>query len=111
MAASGFFSALFPDVIFRINTAEKNLYLTFDDGPTEVTPWVLEELNKYNAKATFFCVGSNIEKNVSLYNEILNRKHVVGNHTMNHLNGWKTSTATYVDDVSACDNLLQTLVI
>lgn len=106
MAASDFLSALFPDVIFRINTAEKNLYLTFDDGPTELTAWVLQELNKYRAKATFFCVGTNIEKNVSLYYEILNRKHVVGNHTMNHLNGWKTNTKKYLYDVSACDNIL-----
>jgi peptidoglycan/xylan/chitin deacetylase (PgdA/CDA1 family) len=106
MTAGDFFSALFPDVIFRINTAEKNLYLTFDDGPTELTSWVLEELEKYNAKATFFCVGANIEKNVSLYNEIINRKHAVGNHTMHHLNGWKTKTKKYLDDVSACDNIL-----
>jgi peptidoglycan/xylan/chitin deacetylase (PgdA/CDA1 family) len=101
-----FFSALFPDIIFRIKTAEKNLYLTFDDGPTELTPWVLEELDKYKAKATFFCVGANVEKNVSLYNEMLNRKHVVGNHTMNHLNGWRTKTKRYLDDVVECNSVL-----
>src|SRR5258705_10298262 len=106
MIIPNFFSALFPDVIFRINTAEKNLYLTFDDGPAEVTPWVLEELKKFNAQATFFCVGANVEKNVSLYNEIINRKHVIGNHTMHHLNGWKTKTEKYLDDVEKCNSVL-----
>jgi peptidoglycan-N-acetylglucosamine deacetylase len=107
MAASDFFSALFQDVIFRIKTAEKNLYLTFDDGPTALTPWVLEELDKYQAKATFFCVGANVEKNISLYHEIINRRHVVGNHTMHHLNGWKTKTNKYLNDVNVCDALLK----
>ena len=92
MAGNVLLSAIFPDVIFRVNTAEKNLYLTFDDGPAEVTPWVLEELKKFNAQVTFFCVGANIEKNIPLFNEIINRKHTIGNHTMNHLNGWKTKT-------------------
>lgn len=99
-------SALFPEVLFRINTAEKILYLTFDDGPTEVTPWVLEELKKYNAKATFFCVGANIEKNIPLHKEIKKQGHAIGNHTMHHLNGWRTKTCDYIDDVSACDEFL-----
>jgi len=106
MAGNVLLSAIFPDVIFRVNTAEKNLYLTFDDGPAEVTPWVLEELKKFNAQATFFCVGANIEKNIPLFNEIINRKHTIGNHTMNHLNGWKTKTGKYLGDVTACDEVL-----
>jgi peptidoglycan/xylan/chitin deacetylase (PgdA/CDA1 family) len=106
MVGNVLLSAIFPDVIFRVNTAEKNLYLTFDDGPAEVTPWVLEELKKFNAQATFFCVGDNIEKNIPLFNEIVNSKHTVGNHTMNHLNGWKTKTKNYLDDVEKCNSVL-----
>jgi len=106
MAARVFLSALFPDVIFKINTAEKNLYITFDDGPTELTPWVLKELDRFNAQATFFCVGANVEKNVSLYNEIINRKHAIGNHTMHHLNGWKTKTKAYLADTKECNSVL-----
>src|ERR1041385_1616917 len=107
MAGSVLLSAIFPDVIFRVNTSEKNLYFTFDDGPAEVTPWVLEELKKFNAQATFFCVGANIEKNIPLYNAIINKKHAVGNHTMNHLNGWKTKTKNYLDDVEKCNSVLK----
>lgn len=106
MFAQQFLSSIFPEIIFRLNGNEKTLYLTFDDGPTELTPWVLDELKKYNAKATFFCVGSNVEKNISLYHKIVEQGHLIGNHTMHHLNGWKTRTKKYLDDVTACDNLL-----
>lgn len=106
MAASDFFSALFPQVIFKVNTAEKNLFLTFDDGPTEVTPWVLQELNKYSAKATFFCVGANVEANTGLYQELIHNRHAIGNHTMHHLNGWRTKAETYIGDVNTCERLL-----
>ncbi|HLG34143.1 MAG TPA: polysaccharide deacetylase family protein [Bacteroidia bacterium] len=99
-------SSVFPDLIFRINTSEKVLYLTFDDGPTEITPWVLEELKKFNAVATFFCIGSNVEKYPELYSEIISQSHSVGNHTMHHLNGWKTKTEKYIEDVDRCNSLL-----
>lgn len=78
----------------------KKIYLTFDDGPHPVaTPFVLEQLKKYNAKATFFCIGKNIDEYPFLYEEILDDGHMVGNHTYNHLNGWKTDDATYIENI------------
>ena len=80
------------------------MYLTFDDGPhPEVTPFVLDELKKYNAKATFFCIGKNVAAYPDTYKRILEEGHAVGNHTQHHLNGWKTKDAVYLDDVKeAC---------
>lgn len=80
---------------------EKKIYLTFDDGPHPVaTPFALEQLKKYNAKATFFCIGKNVEEYPFLYEEILDAGHVTGNHTYNHLNGWKTSDTAYIDNIA-----------
>ncbi len=82
--------------------AEKVLYLTFDDGPHETaTPFVLETLKQYGAKATFFCIGKNVAANMPIYERILDEGHAVGNHTFNHLNGWKTADDLYVNDVAA----------
>ena len=93
---------------WRIKTNEKEIYLTFDDGPVpEFTPWVLETLEKYEAKATFFCVGENIKKYPHIYQEIKDRKHSIGNHTFNHLQGWKTSTNKYVKNTLKADSYLQ----
>ena len=76
------------------------IYLTFDDGPIpEVTPWVLMQLKQHNAKATFFCIGENVEKHAEIYTQILKEGHTIGNHTYNHLNGWKTSTQAYIENV------------
>ena len=76
------------------------IVLTFDDGPDpEVTPWVLDLLKQYNAHATFFCIGSNVEQYPEVYQRILNEDHVVGNHTYDHINGWKTNTDKYIADV------------
>ena len=73
------------------------LYLTFDDGPhPEATPFVLDELKKYNAKATFFCIGKNVVAYPDIYKRILDEGHTVGNHTQNHLNGWKTKDDIYL---------------
>jgi len=81
------------------NTQNK-IYLTFDDGPIpEVTPWVLEVLREFNIPATFFCVGENISKHPEIFNQILNDGHGIGNHTYNHLKGWKTSTQSYLDNI------------
>ena len=91
---------IYPSFVWRINTKEKVLYLTFDDGPHETaTVFVLDELKKYNAKATFFCIGNNVVKYPGIYERILNEGHSVGNHTFNHLNGWKTNNAVYIDDI------------
>ncbi|TXC85097.1 polysaccharide deacetylase family protein [Luteibaculum oceani] len=92
-----------PGVLWRVETAEKELYLTFDDGPIpEVTPWVLDLLLSYNAQATFFCIGDNVQKHPAIYQRIIEEGHGVANHTQNHLNGWKSSKSNYVSNVEAC---------
>lgn len=100
---------LFPSCIWNLkNPEEKILYLTFDDGPiAEITPWVLNELNKFNAKATFFCVGANIEKNRNIFDTVLAQGHAVGNHTYTHRNGWKTRYKQYLSDTEACESLVK----
>ena len=76
----------------------KKIYLSFDDGPTpEVTNWVLEVLQQFNVKATFFCIGENVEKHPVIYQNILDEGHAIGNHTNNHIKGWKTKTKAYLD--------------
>ena len=90
----------FSNYIWVIPNNERKVYLTFDDGPTpKVTNWVLNELKKHNAKATFFCIGKNIEKNAKIYQNLVNEGHSIGNHTNNHLNGWKSTTKKYVENV------------
>lgn len=100
---------LFPSCVWHLhNTQEKVLYLTFDDGPIEeITPWVLATLNEYNAKATFFCIGKNVEKNKAIYQSILLNEHAIGNHTQSHGNGWNTLYDEYLSDVSKCDALVK----
>lgn len=103
----GFVKTLFPNFVWNINTENKKLFLTFDDGPTpEITNWVLETLAEYNAKATFFCIGNNIEKYPDIFQNILLQGHTVGNHTYNHLKGWKHKTNIYVEDVENAQSLL-----
>ena len=87
---------------------QKTIYLTFDDGPTEgITEWTLNELKKYNAKATFFCIGKNIENHPRIYQRIVNEGHSIGNHTHNHLNGWKCSNAKYLKNIELADKAIQ----
>lgn len=79
---------------------EKKIYLSFDDGPHPVaTPFVLDELRKYGAKATFFCIGKNVAEHPEIYKRILEEGHAVGNHTYNHLNGWQTGDAEYFENI------------
>lgn len=81
-----------------------SVYLTFDDGPhPKATPYALEQLEQYNAKATFFCIGNNVQKHPDIYRDILNRGHTIGNHTQNHLNGWKTDKEKYLSDISEAE--------
>ncbi len=86
---------------------KKVLYLTFDDGPIpEVTEFVLDSLEKYKAKATFFCIGDNIGKHPLIFKKVVDGGHSIGNHTFNHLNGWKTSTDDYLENIKRCDQQL-----
>ncbi|WP_289022554.1 polysaccharide deacetylase family protein [uncultured Salegentibacter sp.] len=97
---------LYPNRLTRLE-AEKTIYLSFDDGPIpEITPWVLHTLEQYHAKATFFCIGDNIRKNPKIFQQILKGGHRVGNHTFNHLNGWKTKTDAYVNNVLKAEESL-----
>jgi len=91
-----------------IPTEEKKIYLTFDDGPTPtVTTTVLNVLDSYNAKGTFFCIGKNVVKHPEIYQEILDRGHGVGNHTYNHLSGWETKAKKYTANVHECSEHIQ----
>jgi peptidoglycan-N-acetylglucosamine deacetylase len=95
-----FIQNMFPHFTWRIPTSEKQIFLTFDDGPIpEVTPWVLEQLEKYQAKASFFCVGDNIRKYPEIFKQVRDAGHTIGNHTMNHLNGWATENLTYFHNI------------
>jgi peptidoglycan/xylan/chitin deacetylase (PgdA/CDA1 family) len=103
-----FIKKIFSNYIWDVSNTGNTVYLTFDDGPVpEVTEWVLEELKKYDVKATFFCIGENIKKNSALFKKLINDGHEVGNHTFNHLNGWKTETETYVENTKRCEDVIQ----
>lgn len=105
----GFVKTMFPNFIWNINTKNKEIYLTFDDGPTPIiTDWVLSTLKAYNAKATFFCIGNNIEKHPEIFQNIIKDGHTIGNHTYNHLKGWKHKTIDYIEDVEKTQHLINT---
>ena len=98
---------IYPDCVWDIKTDEKILYFTFDDGPhPEATPLVLEQLKKYQAQATFFCIGKNVDENFQTYKQIIAEGHRVGNHTYNHLNGWKTKDDLYVEDIAKAAQII-----
>jgi peptidoglycan-N-acetylglucosamine deacetylase len=98
---------VYPNRIWSIDTKEQNIYLSFDDGPhPKVTPFVLNELKKYNAKATFFCIGKNVMAHPDVYQRIINEGHGTGNHTQHHLNGWKTADETYLADIAEASNYI-----
>lgn len=96
----------YPALTWKVES-EDTIYLTFDDGPTEgITHWVLDELDRVDGKATFFCVGQQLKKNRSITEETIKRGHAIGNHGYEHLNGWKTQLKTYVKDIERCDEQL-----
>ena len=100
MRLPGIVKAYYPELIWRIPTENKELYLTFDDGPTpSVTSWVLEQLRQYNAKATFFCLGRNVKEHPLLFRSIIREGHSVGNHTYDHRNGWNSRNFDYLKNV------------
>ena len=102
-----FINKIFPKYVWNLPTEEQVMYLTFDDGPTPViTPWVLDILDKYNAKATFFCIGNNIEKHPEIFQETLKRGHATGNHTYNHLKGWQANTTNYLEEIKQTQDVI-----
>lgn len=99
---------IFNTKTWSVKTTEKEIYLTFDDGPTpEITEWVLNQLKENNAKATFFCIGKNIKNHPSIFEKIIAQNHSVGNHTHNHLQGWKTSSAVYLENIRETEVVLE----
>jgi len=100
---------LYPELIWNINHTKRCIYLTFDDGPIPiVTPFVLNILKQYNAKATFFCIGDNVAKYPDIFEQVKNDGHIIGNHTYNHLKGWKTDDDIYLKNFLQADKLLDT---
>lgn len=99
---------LYPSLIWRFNESEKIIYLTFDDGPHETaTPFVLDLLLQYNANATFFCIGKNVQLHQTIYNRILAEGHAIGNHTENHTNGWKVGKEKYLQEIQKATQSIQ----
>ena len=102
----GFIKRLMPSLVWNM-AGEKDVFLTFDDGPTPgVTEWVIETLAKYDAKATFFCLGKNVEQYPQTYMRILEAGHKPGNHTYSHQKGWRMSAERYVEDVDFAAQLI-----
>jgi peptidoglycan-N-acetylglucosamine deacetylase len=100
---------MYPNFLWNINTKDKVLYLTFDDGPNaNVTPLALDLLAKYNAKATFFCIGKNAENYPNVYQQVLDAGHKVGNHTHNHLNGFATKDNEYLSNIQQATKVIDT---
>lgn len=100
----------FSGFVWSIPNHEKKIYLTFDDGPTpQITEWVLDVLAEHNIKATFFCIGNNIEKHPELFKKVIAAGHSIGNHTYNHLNGWNTKNDTYLENTIATESIIEKL--
>lgn len=103
---------LFPDYIWEISTEKKELYLTFDDGPTpDITHWVLDTLKPFNAKATFFCIGNNVAKHPEIFRQIINEGHSIGNHTHNHIKGWNTETEQYLGNILIAEEVIASQIL
>lgn len=99
---------LYPNLVWQIPTKQKELFLTLDDGPVPgPTEFALDVLNEYKAKATFFCIGDNVQKHPDVFKRILQEGHAVGNHTFNHLNGWHTPKPEYVNNTFLCDAAME----
>lgn len=102
-----FFRKFFPYAFWYCPQSKKTIFLTFDDGPIpEVTPWVLDVLKKYDIKATFFMVGDNVRKHPDVFNMVKEAGHCIGNHTFNHVQGFKMSTENYVANVEKADDYI-----
>ena len=100
---------VFSNYRWRFSSVPKEIYLTFDDGPTpEITTFVLNELKKHKAKATFFCIGKNVKKHLTIYERIKKEGHALGNHTYNHLNGFRTNNTNYIENILLAEKLIET---
>lgn len=98
---------IFSNYHWSYNPAGNSVYISFDDGPIpEVTPWVLEQLKQYDAKATFFCIGDNIQKHPEVFKQIVECGHSIGNHTQNHRDGWSSTTQDYIDNAQLCQETI-----
>ena len=101
------FRKFWPSFVCKIKTVKKIIYLTFDDGPHPVaTTFVLDQLKRFESKATFFCVGKNVKDHPDIFSRILDEGHAIGNHTQHHLNGWKTKDDIYLKDVAEAANYI-----
>jgi peptidoglycan/xylan/chitin deacetylase (PgdA/CDA1 family) len=104
-----FLPKLFPSLLWRVLGEEKVIYLTFDDGPIPgPTEFVVEQLKRHHAKATFFCIGDNVRKYPLIFKKVLADGHAIGNHTFNHLKGWSTSNQRYFENINQCNAQLTT---
>jgi len=98
---------LYPKLLWDAEGDNRSIFVTFDDGPIPiVTPFVLNILKQYDAKATFFCIGDNVRKHPDVFEKVKNDGHAIGNHTFNHLNGWQTDDATYRENFLKADELI-----
>ena len=99
--------ALYPNCVWKMPTNEKGIYLSFDDGPHPIaTPFVLEQLDKYQAKASFFCIGKNVAEHPAIYEQVIAKGHMVGNHTQHHVNGWHTEDDLYLQNIQEASSLI-----
>jgi len=97
---------IFPKLTWDNKNKEQAVYLSFDDGPTpSITHWVLDLLNQYQAKATFFCLGKNVVLYPEIFERIIKEGHSIGNHTYNHLNAWNTPKEKYLNDIKSCERV------
>lgn len=95
---------IFSGFVWDLPNKEKKVYLTFDDGPAqEITEWTLSQLKQFDAKATFFCIGDNIQKHPEIFSKLIQEGHSIGNHTFNHLKGWETATDDYIENFKQCE--------
>src|SRR5581483_11934982 len=98
---------LYPNLLWNKKRDTPYIYVTFDDGPIPiVTPYVLNILKQHDAKATFFCIGDNVQKHPDIFEQVKNDGHAIGNHTFNHLRGWDTDDEVYTDNFLKCDELV-----
>lgn len=99
---------MYHDLEWKKTVQGRDLFITFDDGPIpEITPEVLRILKSYEAKATFFCIGDNVQKHPAIFEAVKKDGHAIGNHTFNHLNGWKTNNFSYFRNAQKCQQLVQ----